>query len=193
MNNERIFRNINNIESDLIATSFNIISAKLSPVLDKLKNFLYISINKSTTEVSYPSVYLITKEQKRVIDESNISDRIYTAGLYFGFIKKGVFYFSIEGVEHLLKSGIFTDFKRLWINESGEKSFLYGNNILKKMVIKSPPNLKEKDLLIILTKFDELIGLGLSRVDNEKIMHLKPNDIVSINLSDKGKYLRIIQ
>lgn len=193
MNNERIFRNINNIESDLIATSFNIISAKLSPVLDKLKNFLYISINKSTTEVSYPSVYLITNEQKKVIDESNISDRIYTAGLYFGFIKKGVFYFSIEGVEHLLKSGIFTDFKRLWINESGEKSFLYGNNILKKMVIKSPPNLKEKDLLIILTKFDELIGLGLSRVDNEKIMHLKPNDIVSINLSDKGKYLRIIQ
>ncbi len=193
MNNERIFRNINNIEKDLIATSFNIISAKLSPVLDKLKNFLYISINKSTTEVSYPSVYLITNEQKKVIDESNISDRIYTAGLYFGFIKKGVFYFSIEGVEHLLKSAIFTDFKRLWINESGEKSFLYGNNILKKIVIKSPPNLKEKDLLIILTKFDELIGLGLSRVDNEKIMHLKPNDIVSINLSDKGKYLRIIQ
>jgi len=193
MNVERIFRNINNIEIDLIATSFNIISAKLYPVLDKIKSFLYILISKSTNEKRYPSLYLITNEQRKIIDKSNIINWIYTAGLYFGFIKKGVFYFSIEGVEHLLKSGIFTDFKRLWINERGEKSFLYGNNILKKMVIKSPNNLKEKDFLIILNQFDELIGLGISRTDTEKIIHLKPNGIFSLNLSDKGQYLRIIQ
>ena len=193
MNNERIFRNINNIEKDLIATSFNIISAKLSPVFDKIKSLLYISINISTSEKAYPSIYLITNEQQKIIDESNIIYGIYTAGLYFGLIKRGIFYFSIEGAEYLYKSGIYTDFKQLILNESGEKSFLYGNNILKKMVTKSPTNLKEKDFLIILNKFDEIIGLGLSRTNNEKMVHLKPKNIIAINLSDKGQYLRITQ
>ena len=193
MNDTRIFRKINNIEIDLIATSFNIISAKLSPILDKLKCLLYISINKSTTEKSYPSIHLLTNEQRKTIDGSNIINRIYTAGLYFGFIKRGDFYFSIEGVEYLYKSGIYADFTQLNLNESGEKSFLYGNNILKKMVIKSPTNLKEKDFLIILNKFEEVIGLGLSRANNEKIAHLKPNNIIAINLNDKGQYLRIKQ
>ena len=190
MNNEIIFRNINNIETDLIATSFNIISTKLSPVLDKLKSLLYISINKSTTEKNYPSIHLITNEQKKIIDENNIINRIYTAGLYFGFIKMGIFYFSIEGVEYLYKNGIFTNFKLLYLNENGEKSFLYGNNILKKMVRKSPDNLKEKDFLLVLNKIDEIVGLGISRTNNDAISNLKSNDVFAINISDKGQYLR---
>ena len=190
MNDTRIFRKINTVETKIIANSINTISTGLSPILDNLKNLLYILINKSTTEKDYPSIYLITNEQQKIVDEKNIINQIYAAGLYFGFIKKGDFYFSLEGVEYIYKNGIFTNFKHLFLNASGEKSFLYGNNILKKMVRKSPNSLKEKDFLLILNKFDETIGIGISRVNNDTISNLKPNNVFAINISDKGQYLR---
>jgi len=190
MPNTRIFRKINTVETKLIENTFNTISADLSLILEDLKNLLYILINESITQKDYPSIYLITDEQQKLFNNSNITSRIYAAGLYFGFLKKGDFYFSIEGVAYLYKKGIFTGFNRVFLNESGEKSFLYGNNILKRMVRKSPNTLKEKDFLVIFNNFDEILGLGISRVDNETLSNLKPDDIFAINIKDKGQYLR---
>lgn len=190
MKETRIFRRINAIETKIIVNSINTISTELLPILDNLKELLYILINKSTTEKDYPSIYLITDKHQKVMDESDILNRIYVAGLYFGFIKRGEFYFSIESMEYLYKNGIFTDFKLLHLNETGEKSFLYRNSILQRMVRKSPNNLEEKDFLLILNKFDEIVGLGISRVNNETISNLKPSDVFAINISDKGQYLR---
>ena len=190
MNNTRIFRKINAVETKIIVNTIDTISSELPLIIKNIGNLLYILINKFNTQKENPSIYLITDEHQKLFNEKNIINRIYAAGLYFGFIKKGVFYFSIEGVEYIYKNGIFTDFAQLILNESGEKSFLYGNNILKIMVRKSPINLKEKDFLIILNRFDEIIGLGISRVNNDTILNLKPRDVFAINISDKGKYLR---
>jgi ribosome biogenesis protein Nip4 len=190
MTNTRTFRKINTTETSMITTTFNAVSLELSPILEDIKNLLYILINNSTTQKDYPSIYLITDEQQKLFNENNIINRIYAAGLYFGFLKKGIFYFSIEGVEYLYKNGIFTDFKQLHLTKGGEKAFLYGNNILKKMVRKSPTNLKEKDFLLILNEINEFVGLGISRVNNETISKVKPNDVYAINISDKGLYLR---
>ncbi len=104
MNDTRIFRNINKIEINIIANSARKISTKLLPVLDILNRFLYILINKSPTEKIFPKIFLITNEQQKVIEEGNITNKIYSAGLYFGFIKKGDFYFSIEGICSLFDS-----------------------------------------------------------------------------------------
>ncbi|GAG57175.1 unnamed protein product [marine sediment metagenome] len=190
MNETRIFRRINTIETKFIINSIKTISTELLPIFDSLKELLYILINKSTTKNDYPSIYLITDKLQKILNNINFLNRIYDAGLYFGFIKRGEFYFSIEGVEYLYKNGIFTNFKLLHLNGNGEKSFLYGNNILKKMVRKSPNNLKKEDFLLILNNFDEIIGLGISRVNNEILSNLKPSDVFAINIKDKGQYLR---
>ncbi|KKM78182.1 hypothetical protein LCGC14_1362560 [marine sediment metagenome] len=190
MNDTRIFRNINNIEMKIIATSFYNLSTKFSSSLDNLKRFLYISIDKSPTKENYPSIYFITNEQKKIINKSSIGNKIYAAGLYFGFIKKGKFYLSIEGAEYLYRQEYFSDFQLLQVNELGEKSILYGNNILKKMVVKTPENLKEKDFLLIFNDRKEIIAIALSHVNSGDILKLKPKDTIAINLSDKGLYLR---
>ena len=190
MNETRIFRRISIVETKIIVNSINTISTELLPIFDNLKELLYTLINKITTEKDYPSIYLITDDQQRFFDDNNIKNRIYAAGLFFGFIKKGFFYFSIEGVEYIYKNGIFTNFKQLNLNESGEKSVLYGNNILKRMVRKSPSNLEEKDFLLLFNEFNEIIGLGISRVNNDTISSLKPKDVFAININDKGRYLR---
>ena len=190
MTNTRTFRKINTTETSMITTTFNAVSLELSPILEDIKNLLYILINNSTTQKDYPSIYLITSEQQKSFNKINIINRIYAAGLYFGFLKKGIFYFSIEGVEYLCKNGIFTDFKQLHLTKGGEKAFLYGNNILKKMVRKSLANLNEKDFLLILNDIGEIVGLGISRVNNEILSNLKPSDVYAINIKDKGQYLR---
>ena len=190
MNETRIFRRINPIESKIIFDSIKTVSTELVPILDSLKELLYILINKITTEKDYPSIYLITEEHQKIINNNYLLNQIYDAGLYFGFIKRGNFYFSIESVEYLYKSGIFTEFKLVHLNDNGEKSFLYGNSILKNMVSKSPNTLKKENFLLILNNFDEILGLGISRVNNEILSNLKPRDVFAINIKDKGQYLR---
>lgn len=190
MSETRIFRRINTIETKFIINSIKTISTELLPIFDSLKELLYILINNSTIEKDYPSIYLITDKLQKILNNVNFLNRIYDAGLYFGFIKRGEFYFSIEGVEYLYKNGIFTKFKLVNLNANGEKSFLYGNSILKKMVRKSPDTLEKEDFLLILNSFNEIIGLGISRVNNEILLNLKPSDVFAINIKDKGEYLR---
>ena len=190
MNETRIFRRINVVEIKIIANSLNTISTELLRIFDNLKEQLFILINKITTKNDYPSIYLLSEEQQKLVDKLNASNRIYDAGLYFGFIKRGEFYFSIEGVEYLYKSGIFTEFKFVHLNEKGEKSFLYGNSILKNMVRKSPKSLKKEDFLLVINDSDEILGLGISRVNNEILSNLKTSDVYAINIRDKGQYLR---
>jgi len=190
MNDSRIFRKINTIETNIITKSLYSISVKLPSVMDSLKEFLYVSIKKSTTEKVYPKIYLITYEQMKLINEINFKEYIYAAGLYLGFIKKGNFYLSIEGVEYLYKQKKLNEFQRIEINELGEKSILYGNNILKKMVIKAPERLKENGFLLVFNESREIIAIARSNVNNKSLQDFSAKEIIAMNLSDKGFYLR---
>lgn len=190
MNDSRIFRKINNIETNIITKSLYNISVKLSREIDNLKEFLYVSIEHSTTEKVFPKIYLITYEQMKLINEINFEETIYAAGLYFGYIKKGNFYLSIEGAEYLYKQKSFSEFQQIVVNELGEKSILYGNNILKKMVIKAPEKLKEKGFLLVFNESGEIIAIARSNVNNKSLQELSAKEIIAMNLNDKGYYLR---
>ena len=184
------FRQINEIEKEIILKSLSYISPHLSTAIKNLLMNFYISIREFNFENNFPKIYLISDNQLNTLGIISNNKNVYSAGLYFGFIKKGVFYLSLEGVEYLYNHKIFSDFQRLYVNENGEKSILYGNNILKNMIIKTPRILKENDFLLIFNRLDEIIGIAQSRVDNTNIDNFKLNDIIAINLNDKGIYLR---
>ena len=183
------FRQINEIEKEIIITSLSNISSEFSRIIENFKSFLYISITRAISKNKFPNIFLISKDQDKLLHSLN-NNKIISAGLYLGFIKKGNFYLSLEGAEFLYKQGIFSNFKRLYINEKGEKSILYGNNILKNMVIKTPSNLQIQDYLLVFNELDEIIAIAQSKVENVNLQQLKSNDVVAINLSDKGLYLR---
>ena len=190
MNDAGIFRQINKIEFQIINNSLIKISAKFSATLDNLKSILYISIEKSTTEKLFPKIFLISYDQIKLINEINLKETIYAVGLYFGFIKKGNFYLSIEGAEYLSKQKLFSEFQRIEVNELGEKSILYGNHILKKMVVKIPEKLNENCFLLVFNESGEIIAIARSNVNKKSLQELSANKIIAINLSDKGYYLR---
>ncbi|MCK4479984.1 MAG: hypothetical protein KAV01_05615 [Candidatus Lokiarchaeota archaeon] len=186
------FRRINEIEEKIIITSLTKISSEFQQIINDIKKFLYFSTESLTSRSKFPKIFLISKDQYILLPSLNY-DRIISAGLYFGFIKKGNFHISLEGAEFLFKNNILSDLKKLYVNDKGEKSILYGNNILKNMIIKFPINLRQKDLLLILNKNDEILAFAQSKFDYQDIQEVKPKDVIAINLIDKGVYLRISQ
>jgi len=184
------FRQINEIEREIIIQSLSKISPTIIQFIIRSKNMLYISLKKGNSETNYPSIYLASNYFQEEIDLIEFNDKIYSVGLYFGFIKRGRFYISLEGAENLYKNNIFSEFQHVQVNKTGEKSILYGNNILKNMIIKTPEHLRENDFLLVFNKRNEIIAIAQARVKIQNISLLKPNEVLAINLSDKGLYLR---
>jgi len=190
MNDLKDFREINSFEKKIIFHSLSTNSSKILQSLDDFQYFFYISFKQNKTKNNYPEVFLITKDQKRFLSLINVKNIIHSVGLYFGFFKKDTFLLSLEGAEFLYKDKIFSEFQQVILDKNGEKSFLYGNNILKSMIVKTPNNIKENSFLLVFNNLDEIIGIALSHINAKNIQSLKPKDIIAINLSDKGFYLR---
>jgi len=184
------FRKVNKNEYAIITNSVLKISTKILSVLKKIDYKIYIVLVNKTSKNNYPSIYLIpnnlTKDLVNFQQEINVN----SAGLYLGFIKKGEFYLSLEGAEFLLKSGCFSKNQKLFVNKSGEKSILYGNRISKSMIAKIPNDLQKNAFLLVFNLDNELIALAKSQVNYLTYQNLIHNDLVALNLVDKGYYLR---
>ncbi|MFX1340161.1 MAG: hypothetical protein ACFFDK_16235 [Promethearchaeota archaeon] len=100
---------------------------------------------------------------------------------------------SLEGVEFLYQMNVFSEKNYIIVNDKGEKAVLYGNRITKEIISKIPENLKKSEFLLILNQSNELISVAQSQVDKDRYSTLKINDLVALNLIDKGYYLRIKQ
>ena len=190
MRDLKTFRLVNKIETKIICDSLIKLSPHISHFFEKNDYRLYISLNEFEAESKFPSIFLISENQGILLEKVLKAVIVRSAGVYFGFIKKGNFFLSLEGIEFLFKSNLFSDLKRINVSDKGEKSILYGNNILKNMIRKIPINTKQKDILVVLNKFDEVIAIAQSKHDHQNIQQLKPKELIAINLNDKGYYLR---
>ncbi|MFX1260068.1 MAG: PUA domain-containing protein [Promethearchaeota archaeon] len=187
------FRKINNLEKKIILDSIFKISSKILALFKKIESELFISLNGSDPKKNYPSVFLIQENLVQIIQNFTPQINLCSAGLYFGFIKKNQFYLSLEGTEFLDDLGIFSEKYKILVNDRGEKSLFYGNQVLKKFIFKIPKNLKKNDFLLIKNKENELIALGRAQLDYQSIKYLNSKEVVALNLIDKGTYLRTSQ
>ena len=96
----------------------------------------------------------------------------------------------MEGTEFLFNHGVFSHKDFILINEKGEKSILYGNDLLKKMIEKVPDSFKMKEFLLVLNQKQELIAICSTQCDSISYKDLKLENTVAKNLVDKGYYLR---
>jgi len=190
MNESSKFRQINEIEKEIIFQSLSKISPNIFQFIIRSKNIIYISLKKLNSKTNYPSIYLASNYFQEEIDLIEFNDKIHSLGLYFGFIKRGRFYISLEGAEFLYKKGILSDIKRIYVNRKGEKSILYGNNILKNMVTKTSSNFQKGDFLLIFNDMNEILAIAHSKVESKNIEQFEPKNIIAFNLNDKGIYLR---
>lgn len=190
MRDLKTFRLVNEIETTMIYDFLIKLSPILIPFFKKNDYRLYISLNEMEAESKFPSIFLIFKNQSILLEKVLKTKIVRSAGVYFGFIKKGVFFLSLEGAELLHKLDKFPINRRVVVNEKEEKSILYGNNILKKMVRTMPLELKKNDFLAVFNQNHEIIAISRARIDSSSFKKLDPNNIAALNLLDKGYYLR---
>jgi ribosome biogenesis protein Nip4 len=193
MNNRKSFRIINHREKDII----NKVVSKFSPTtlseLDKNSFKIFISFPSSIGKNKYPSFFLIPKNLTKLLSKIDEEVDLLSAGIYFGFLKKNKFYISLEGAEFLYKEKLIPERYYLIISDDGEKSALYGNNIMKKDIVNISSKIKKKDPLLVLNQQFELVALAQSIVDCIALQDLNSREIIATNLVDKGYYLRTKQ
>jgi len=195
MGNLKRFRRLNETEKGIIFTSVKNISVKLYQFLRENYNNLYILISKPKENFQYPKVYFVPNKLIATIRKIIEHCIVKSGGLYLGFIKKGQLRISIEAIEYYLSNHpqVFSDLQKINLTAEGEKSFLYGNNIQRDMILNISPTLLKQRFLIVLNSLNELIGIALLKGNLPSLEKLNPDDIVAINLQDKGYYLRKAQ
>ena len=184
------FRLINKIEKSIINDSVLKISSEIVVYFKKKDCRFYISISSEQAESKFPSIYLVSYDKSKFLEERLKNENLHSAGIYFGFIKKGIFHLSLEGVEFLRDHKILPNCINITVNPKGEKSVLYGNDVVKSFTINVPPELKRNDLLAILNQKNEIIALARAEIDYSSFDNLKLNQKIARNLVDKGHYLR---
>ncbi len=184
------FRLINKIEKSMINNSLLKFSSEVLSYFKKKDYRFYIFINDEQTKTKFPLIYLISYENSHLLEEKLKNENITTAGIYFGFIKKGIFHLSLEGAEFLWNQQILPNSNKITINEEGEKSVLYGNDVLKNVITVIPPDLKINKFLAVFNQKNEIIAIARATIDSSAFQNLKLNQKVAQNLVDKGYYLR---
>lgn len=190
MNEKKNFRIINEKEKKIIFTSLKNLSPNLLPILKKIEENLFLSLINIASKERVLKIFLIFNDLKKILTKVNSFTIPCSAGIYFGFIKKGKFLISLEGAEYLYKQDNSIEFHQLILNQAGEKSILYGNHILKNMILPIISQFNVNDILLLFNSNKEFIAIAQARVNSEAIQNLPPKEIIALNIIDKGYYLR---
>ena len=184
------FRLINKIEKSIINSSLLKFSSEVLSYFKKKDSRLYIFINDEQKKGEFPLIYLVSCENSTILEEKIKNENINTAGIYFGFIKKGIFHLSLEGAEFFLDENLIPIQFILSVTNKGEKAILYGNPIIKRMIFNIPSDLQKDTILLVINESRKLIALARSEIDYSNYNLLNQGDLVAKNLVDKGYYLR---
>jgi len=110
----------------------------------------------------------------------------YFAGLVIGELKKQ-FVPSMAGVDLFARSGKRNEFY-IVVNENAEKLVLYGRDIMGDSIVEASDTLDENELVIVLNRRLEAIGIGRTRFAGRSL--LQKGRITMTTIADAGYYLR---
>jgi 60S ribosome subunit biogenesis protein NIP7 len=126
-------------------------------------------------------VYFLSNE----IEKIALLEQPSYAGLMIGQLKKQ-FSLSIEGAD--LVSKISKQFPYIIVNETAEKSILYGKNVFSSSIISTSKMIDENEVVIILNSKRETIAVGKTRFADNLL--LQDDKVVVTTTIDAGLYLR---
>ena len=184
------FRLINQFELNIIDSAISKLNPKLHDFLIQNFNNIYISLADLSSKVNYPSIFLISDDLQSSINHLKYNRDLIAAGLYLGFLRKSKFYLSLEGADYFYHNSLISKNRFIVINNKGEKSILYGNDVTKDMIIQFPENIQKDNIFLIINELNELLAISITKVDSTMLPNLKLKDVIAQNLVDKGIYLR---
>ncbi|SBS88365.1 hypothetical protein PMALA_022370 [Plasmodium malariae] len=153
-------------------------------VFKKLSKFLG---NNLLSMLSYNNEEYVLRADIAKQAKSINKNSLMSLGTCLGkFTKANNFFLKITSLSLLSEFCIH----KIWLKESGEKSFLFGNNVIKSHLLKISDNIKKGDGVMVLSMNDNPIGFGVSMRNTQDIKILNVMDIILIHQGDIGEYLR---
>lgn len=128
-------------------------------------------------------VYALTPELSEFLKNSGV--KAVSAGIKVGEVGKR-FRLTLEGAFFLVK----TKKKRVYVNRKGEMLFLYGRDIFASSVMKTSPDIRENDVVFVCNTMGDILGIGKSRYNGDRMRSVEEDRVVVENLVDRGEYLR---
>lgn len=114
-------------------------------------------------------------------------EKLMSLGICIGkFTKTNTFFLRITALPLLNEFCIY----KIWLKESGQKSFLYGNNVVKRDLLKVGDNIKRGDGVLVMSMDDNPIGFGICVRSTPEMKNLNIVDTIVIHQGDIGEYLR---
>lgn len=110
----------------------------------------------------------------------------YLAGLAIGELKKQ-FVPSMAGADLFTRSAKRNDFY-ITVNENAEKMVLYGRDIMGESILDASDKLIENELVIVLNRKQEAIGIGRTRFAGRSLF--RKGRVTVTTVVDAGYYLR---
>lgn len=143
------------------------------------------------TKGAVSSIYLMPREAKDRFKVLMGNPGLRHFGLFLGNFKGTQFNLSMEGISELVKANSVT---KNWIklNDDGEKSFLYGQDIKKEdLQAVSPRGIThDRGICVVMNARGECLGIGKLEADDHLLRHVSDTDVLISNIVDKGMYLR---
>jgi 60S ribosome subunit biogenesis protein NIP7 len=127
-------------------------------------------------------VFALSKELADFLSKNKIP--FVSAGLKIGEVGKR-FRFSLEGAFYLARKKR----KKVYVNRRGEMLFLYGRDLFAESIRKAV-RVKERDVVMVCNTDGDIIGIGRSKFDGEKMRSVEKDVVVVKNLVGRGEYLR---
>ena len=114
-------------------------------------------------------------------------EKIATVGCCFGkFTKTNKFKLHITALDHLAAYAK----SKIWLKQTAEMSFLYGNHILKAHVAKMTDSIALHEGVIVFNMADVPLGFAVTAQSAAMCAKLDPTAIVAFHQADIGEYLR---
>ncbi|KAK8376031.1 hypothetical protein O3P69_008621 [Scylla paramamosain] len=114
-------------------------------------------------------------------------DNIVSLGVCFGKITKGgKFLLHITALDFLHPYCQ----NKIWIKESAEQNFMYGNHVYKSGLSRISENTPKYAGVVVLSSKDIPLGFGVAAKATAECRHADPMDIICFHQADIGEYVR---
>lgn len=112
---------------------------------------------------------------------------LQSMGIYIGkFTKTNQFRITIQSLHLLANHAQY----KIWLKNSAEMNFLYGNDVMKSHVLKTSENIPLNKHVFVFNQNDCALGFGVASKSNTQYALCEGNATVLIRQSDVGEYLR---
>eukprot|EP00914_Ancora_sagittata_P010191 GHVO01019678.1.p1 GENE.GHVO01019678.1~~GHVO01019678.1.p1 ORF type:complete len:186 (+),score=33.86 GHVO01019678.1:28-558(+) len=113
--------------------------------------------------------------------------KLMLAGTFIGkFTKSKQFRLQITALELMSRYAKH----KVWVNDAGEKSFTYGNSVIKRHLRRMTESIEKNTAVVVYTLEDIPIGFGVAAYSTTGMMGINTEAITIHHQADVGEYLR---